>query len=159
MALWGNKDRKNPSGTVTLENGSTTVIGNGTVFTEDLKPGQSLVINNTNHKIAAIIDDTTLELYVPWDGDSDSGYGIQANERPAYVQTQYIGDVYGVDSGAPRYEAQLPENRAKGLKTPGWNKYITYTDSNGNVRHKTECLVAMGTIQGDANDDSVVADD
>jgi hypothetical protein len=63
-------------------------------------------------------------------------------------------------------EAGVAANRAKGLKTPGWNLYHTYTDANGGTRHKTECLVPMKVSSGDAGDlgvsgtgdDAVVAD-
>jgi hypothetical protein len=53
-------------------------------------------------------------------------------------------------------EASNAENRGRGLKTPGWVEYVSYTDSNGNVRHKSEILIAMGSAQtqsvtGDAN--------
>lgn len=46
-------------------------------------------------------------------------------------------------------EAQDSGNQAKGLNTPGWVKYATYEDSEGNTRHKSEVLVAMATITGD----------
>ena len=49
-------------------------------------------------------------------------------------------DLYFVDID----EAQQAENRARGLKTPGWTNYRSYTDANGNVRHKSEILVALG---------------
>jgi hypothetical protein len=58
-------------------------------------------------------------------------------------------------------EAGVASNRAKGLKTPGWNLYHTYTDANGNTRHKAEALVVMKVSAGDAgdqSDDSVLAD-
>jgi hypothetical protein len=58
-------------------------------------------------------------------------------------------------------EATVAANRARGLKTPGWNTYISYTDANGNVRHKSETLVAVKATQaqsGDATDDAVLAD-
>ena len=75
-------------------------------------------------------------------------------------------DLYFVDGN----EAQQAENRARGLKVPGWTNYRSYTDANGNVRHKSEVLVAMsaysgatgvGTYQaqtGDASDDTVLVD-
>ena len=47
-------------------------------------------------------------------------------------------------------EAGVASNRAKGLKTPGWNLY-----SNAGGRHRTECLVAMKVTAGDAGDDSI----
>lgn len=97
-------------------------------------------------------------------------WGRQDNEesKPKFLSDELRNDqevsdkdsTYGVDAGpGTNYEAQLQVNQEKGLNTPGWVKYVTYTDSNGNVRHKSEVLVAMGSIQGDANDDAVLADD
>ena len=55
-------------------------------------------------------------------------------------------------------EAGVASNRAKGLKTPGWNLYHTYTDANGNTRHKTESLIAMKVSAADAGDLGVTGD-
>lgn len=56
-------------------------------------------------------------------------------------------------------EAKNANNRATGIKTPGWTQVRTYTDAQGNVRNKTEVLVAIGgDITGDAADDAVVSD-
>lgn len=63
-----------------------------------------------------------------------------------------------------REEAQQDSNRAKGLKSPGWWLYRTYTDTNSVVRHKSSCLVAIDVLASVANDglndaaDAVVAD-
>ena len=46
-------------------------------------------------------------------------------------------------------EAQVAANRAKGLKTPGWNLYHT---THGGTRHRSECLVAMKVSAADAGD-------
>lgn len=64
-------------------------------------------------------------------------------------------------------EAGVTTNRAKGLKTAGWNVYQTYSTSEGR-RHKVECLVPMSETAGAAGDlgvtgnttieDSTVAD-
>ena len=54
-------------------------------------------------------------------------------------------------------EAALAENKARGLNAPGWWSYFTYTDTEGNTRHKAEMLV---TIAGpDANANETQADD
>ena len=54
-------------------------------------------------------------------------------------------------------EAALAENKARGINAPGWWSYFTYTDGEGNVRHKAEHLV---TIAGpDLNSNEVQADD
>jgi hypothetical protein len=76
-------------------------------------------------------------------------------------------DLYFIDAD----EAQQAENNARGLKTPGWTNYRSYTDANGNVRHKSEILIAMGAYTGatgsgtyqaqtddSAADDSVLVD-
>lgn len=46
-------------------------------------------------------------------------------------------------------EAQEATNIAKGLNTPGWVQYSTYTDAQGNTRNKSEVLVAFSTLTGD----------
>jgi hypothetical protein len=63
-------------------------------------------------------------------------------------------------------EASLTANKAKGLTSPGWWSYKTYTDADGNVRQKSELLVAMtvaNSVSGDTGafvvpDDTIVAD-
>jgi hypothetical protein len=65
-------------------------------------------------------------------------------------------------------EAKVPANRAKGLVTPGWNLYHTYTTATGSVRHIVEPLVAMklsAALAGDAGvtgntavEDAIAAD-
>ena len=49
-------------------------------------------------------------------------------------------------------EAAVDANRDKGIKTPGWILYNTYTDGNGNVRHKSEVLVPMKVSAAAAGD-------
>lgn len=63
-------------------------------------------------------------------------------------------------------EAGIESNRDSGLRTPGWNLFTTYTDTNGNTRRRVESLVPMkvtAAAAGDAGvsgsgDDSTVAD-
>jgi len=47
-------------------------------------------------------------------------------------------------------ESAVESNRDRGIKTPGWILYNTYTDSNGNVRNKSEVLVPMKVSAEDA---------
>lgn len=49
-------------------------------------------------------------------------------------------------------EASSEAARQRGLTTPGWNTYTTYTDTNGVVRHKPECLVAFAKTKAEAGD-------
>ena len=49
-------------------------------------------------------------------------------------------------------EASQAANKAKGLGTPGWNSYRTYTTGDGRTRHIAESLVSMKRTVGDAGD-------
>lgn len=69
--------------------------------------------------------------------------------KPKYLTAADKANTYGVDEG----ETQ----QAKGIDA-GWVLYTTYTDSEGNTRHKSETLVAMSTITGDAADDALLPD-
>lgn len=95
------------------------------------------------------------------------GYLQRNTEGNEDYDHNYNGrDLYFIDAD----EATQAENIARGLKVPGWTNYRSYTDANGNVRHKSEVLVAMssytgatgvGTYQaqtGDASDDTVLVD-
>jgi hypothetical protein len=53
-------------------------------------------------------------------------------------------------------EATLEANTSRGLNSPGWWEYMTYTDAAGETRHKAQQLVSMGSAPantGDADDD------
>ena len=59
-------------------------------------------------------------------------------------------------------EAQIASNKARGLGSPGWYQYFTYTDSHGNTRHKSELLVSIAGPEANAQetqaDDTIGAD-
>ena len=59
-------------------------------------------------------------------------------------------------------EAGLAANRERGLVSPGWWSYQTYTDAAGKTRHKAECLVNIQGPEANANetqaDDAIAAD-
>jgi hypothetical protein len=75
--------------------------------------------------------------------------------KPKYLNDSDKSVTFGVSNS----EAQIVNNRAAGLKTPGWTRNITFVDWQGNIRNKSEILVAFaGNIIGDANDDSIVGD-
>ena len=60
-------------------------------------------------------------------------------------QVSDLDNVLGIDVT----EAKVAANIAKGINTPGWVDYKTYTDSQGNTRNKVEVLVAMSSLTGD----------
>ena len=59
-------------------------------------------------------------------------------------------------------EAQLAENKARGVGSPGWYSFFTYTDMHGNTRYKAEHLVAIADPEANASetqaDDTIGAD-
>ena len=154
MALFGNKDTKAVAGTVAVTNGSATLTGTGTAFLTALASGNTVVIANVEYRVVAITSNTVATLHKVYAGSTASGLTITANEQPSYLEDGDLAKVYGVDVT----EAQVTANRAKGLDTPGWVRYTTYTDAQSTTRHKSEVLVAHSSISGDAADDSVLAD-
>jgi hypothetical protein len=84
--------------------------------------------------------------------------------KPKYLSDTLRNDQSATDKastfGVSVSEAEQPANREKGLKTPGWSKTVSYTDAQGNLRNKTEILVAFGGdfTGADAADDAVVLD-
>jgi len=80
-----------------------------------------------------------------------AGRGIAPSSQAK--QTIFIDDT----------EAALAENKARGLNAPGWWSYYTFTDCEGNTRHKAEHLVTIAGPEANADetqaDDSVAADE
>lgn len=182
MALWGNKDGVVITGTsISVTNASTAVTGTGTTFLTDLKVGDVLQITSgttTKNRVAAIASNTVLTLADNFTGTTAATLSVTTTATVALQQqpksvyqngnttgTNSVGGgkagiekVFGVDVT----EARVAANRAKGINTPGWTSFATYTDAQGNTRRKVECLVAMNgmtqAVAGDAADDTVVAD-
>ena len=61
-----------------------------------------------------------------------------------YDHTYNGSDIYFVDAN----EATQPENRARGLKSPGWWVYRSWTNADGSVQHRAEQLVTIGAYAG-----------
>ena len=59
-------------------------------------------------------------------------------------------------------EAQLAENKARGVSSPGWHSFYTYTDMHGKTRTKSELLVSIAGPEANASetqsDDTIGAD-
>jgi hypothetical protein len=78
-------------------------------------------------------------------------------DKPKYLSDtlrngQSVSDLDSTN-GVSVAEAINATNTAKGLNTPGWVQYRTYTDGQGNTRNKSEVLVAFSSMTGD--DDSL----
>jgi hypothetical protein len=158
MALWGKRDRYSVTGTANVVLGSATVTGNATaVFTTEIENFDSVYINGTHVKVGTVTAANTLTLSAVWAGANATAQTVFGQDSPKYIPYDDIENIYGVDLT----EAQVVANIAKGLKTPGWVRYKTYTDMHGTTRHKAESLVVMRSmtqaVAGDA-EDTVLAD-
>lgn len=51
-------------------------------------------------------------------------------------------------------EAQVESNRTKGIDGPGWWLHREYTDSDGQIRYKSECVVTIQETAANAGDDA-----
>jgi len=92
-----------------------------------------------------------MSLYGRTDSDANktkAGRGIAASS-----QTKTIVFV-------DETEAQLAENKSRGITGPGWWSYFTYTDVSGATRHKTEQMVFITNPDGTETqaDDAIAAD-
>ena len=143
MALWGNKDTKAVTGTVTTVQNDATVTGSGTAFTTELNAGQTLVIATVPYKIASIQSDTALELEVAYAVTGAAGLTVTANESPAYVPHAEKATIFGVDVTEAAVTTQIT--------SAGWVQQTTGSGGrSGRVQYET--LVALKTISGDSED-------
>ena len=171
MALWGNKDNLNIGGigTVYVSNWDTiTVTGSGTTFTNfaagnvirfgDFKGtyyGDAVIKSITSNTVLTIASSEGLSNSL---GLIGPGYGATTfivTQLPVYTigdaaykeadglsDTGYTKEVYSVDA------TNIDATSGDGLHADGagWVGIQTYTDTHGNLRCKSEILVAMSGI-------------
>lgn len=87
-----------------------------------------------------------MPLWGKTDAEASRPNWIDLNNYPAGTQLLFVD----------RNEAQEPTNKAKGLTSPGWWLYYTYTDANSVTRYKTECLVSLDVTGAEAGDDDTL---
>lgn len=174
MALWGNIDSKGSGGTVSLNYSTLTVTGSGTTFGQvgaaatgdvirfgdtagvyfgdaiivDIASTTELSIASTSNLSGVAVATTTFNVsQLPKYTTLDSHY-------KAGVSTTYDALVYGVDPN----EADVSTSTSYHVTHAGWVGVTTYLDWEGNMRVKSEVLVAMSSIVGDAADDLIFLD-
>ena len=159
MALWGNNDAKGSGGTVSLNYGTLVVTGSGTTFgqvgaaaTGDvIRFGPNGEIGNA--VIVGIASTTQLSIAstAGLSGVSISSTDFQISELPKYTvrdsrwsesNTNYEPHIYGVAEAG----IDAAQGTSYALTHEGWVGIQTYLDSDGNLRVKTETLVAMSGI-------------
>lgn len=186
MALWGKSDNLFSPGTVTVDYAAETITGTGTSFrAAGISTGTVIVIGAGGTFGQAVISGITSERLISiattqyLSGAAIVGAAYTLTQKPVYTlqdknfstitgtgNSSSTNAVYGVD----QYEAAA--NAATGSKYKvahaGWVGIHTYVDNHGNLRVKSEVLVAMSGISsnvpatygatGDAADDAVFPD-
>ena len=174
MTLWGNKDTVystgkvncSSAGVVTKQSGGISwTAGNGvkvgqvlTLATDGSGPGQGIILSIDS---ATQITLTKLDNISATSTFSDVDYEIR--ETPVYEvnnPTEFgINEIFGVDE-AEIETANAASGDARKYAPPhaGWVGITSYTDMHGNLRVKTETLVASSSITGDSQDDTILPD-
>ena len=167
MALWGNKDNLNIGGigTVYVSNWDTlTVTGSGTTFTNfaagnvirfgDFKGtyyGDAVIKSITSNTVLTIASTEGLD---PNLGVFATGYGATTfvvTQAPIYTTGDSSYKEPNTDSTKLVYSVSDNNIDATGSLSPGpgagWVGVQTYVDTHGNLRVKSEVLVAMSGIE------------
>ena len=170
MALWGTKDTVYSTGKVncttagvlTKQSGSIAFTsGNGvkvgqvvTLATDGAGPGQGII-----KSIDSATQLTLTNLDLP---GAFTNVDYEIRETPiAEVKggSFAINEVFGVDTTEITV-ANAATGNARKFAPPhaGWVGITSYTDMHGNLRVKSEVLVAGSSISADSTDDSILPD-
>jgi hypothetical protein len=162
MAIFGTIDAKALANNVSVTNGSTTVTTTGD-FTDRttndfVQNGDVLSLSGVQYTVESVVSATTLKLKVAYAGTTGTVTAANAIRRtpPKEVAARLLHESH-YPSGTnfifvDDTEAALEENKIRGLKWPGWWLYRTYTDGDGNTRHKAECIAFANQTAANAGD-------
>ena len=186
MALWGKADGVFSPGTVTVNYTNKTITGTGTSFRAvGVTTGAVITIGAGgtfgNAVISGITSETQISIATTQylSGAAIAGIAYSISQKPVYTledtnfatitgtgNSASTNRVYGVDEFEQTAATQSGSQYA--AAHAGWVGVHTYIDTHGNLRVKTEVLVAMSgistsglgtyTATGDADDDAVYAD-
>lgn len=186
MALWGKADGIFSPGTISVNYATETITGSGTSFRAvGITTGAVITIGVGGTFGSAVISGITSETQISiattqyLSGAAIAGIAYSISQKPVYTledtnfatitgagNSSSTNIVYGVDefeqSAAVETGSQYHAAHA------GWVGVHTYIDTHGNLRVKSETLVAMSGIStnglatysatGDADDDAVFPD-
>ena len=181
MALWGKKDSVYSDGTVDVNLGTNTVTGEVgvVIFTSVVSEGDVITVGTgATYGYAVIIGVTSTTLSIASTAgfvsglSTVSGSTYNISEEPIYTlgdsiyrapESKTVGystspvftGIFGVDE----IEVGIASGTAYEVAHSGWVGITSYIDMHGNLRVKSEVLVAGGILTtSDAPDDSQYPD-
>ncbi|MFA7407848.1 MAG: hypothetical protein WCY93_08560 [Anaerolineaceae bacterium] len=138
MALWGKNADILLTGTGSIANGESTIVGSNTLFTEEVSIRNVVDLDGERFVVIEVVDNETLEV-VPAAELGASDEEILLSEVPKYLSVTDAIEAVLVST----LDAANTDYREDGIKTPGWNLIQEYTDQNANTRRRVETLVAF----------------
>ena len=165
MPILGSIDSATFANNVAVTNDSAAVTRNAA---DTIVGGDVIVLANVSYYVKSV-DGTTITLAQKYAGASDSALAGAKRRTPPkalsdFVLTRATDHQSSVDTqivAVSLAEAQLSTNKARGISSPGWWAYRTYTDTSGTTRHKSELIASYkdgSAISGDFTDDLVAGD-
>lgn len=163
MALWGNDDNIQTFGTVSLS--GNTVTGTGTTFSTDIEVGQvirfgvrggvgtyygdAVVVGVTSDLILTI--GSTAGLSPDLFGAGSTSYYVSELPKYTVLDSKYSENTaYGVEDSMV-YGISTDTSGSYHVAHQGWVGVTTYIDMHGNLRVKSETLVAASGITTGSN--------
>ena len=165
MPILGSIDSATFANDVAVTNDSAAVTRNAA---DAIAGGDIIVLNNVSYYVKSV-DGTTITLGQKYAGATDASLsGAKRRTAPKalsdFVLTRATDHQSSVDTqivAVSQAEAQLSTNKSRGISSPGWWAYRTYTDTAGTTRHKSELIASYkdgSAISGDFTDDLVAGD-
>ena len=173
MPLWGKKDTVystgnvncTTAGVVTKQSGSIDFVSNVsvgqvlTLATDGAGPGQG-IIKSIDSATQLTLDPERLDNISASSTFSNVGYEVRETPKAEVRGGSFgINEIFGVD--VAEAQAAREDNSQYKPAHSGWVGITTYNDTHGNLRVKTEVLVAGGGdgfIEADSSDDTILPD-
>ena len=164
MPILGLIDAATFSNAVGVTTGSATVTKNAA---DAIDAGDIIELSGVRYYVKSVDSTTQITLGSNYAAATNAALAGAVRRTAPKALADYIvggGDSASADVqilGVSRAEAQLSENKSRGISGPGWWAYRTYTDAAGTTRHKAECIASFkdgSAVSGDATDDAVVGD-
>ena len=157
MALWGNKDSKTASGTISINGTTGAVTGSSTAFTTEAKIGNTIRVSGEDYQIVAIASNTAATVRSGIIGATmtdRSGVSYTLSEKPASARNSAANDlgssnVFGVDT--TEIEAGGDNVTAVGVANAG-TRYlevpaVTFSGGGGSSAAAT-AVISGGAVTG-----------